>query len=199
MIVDAGGIARQARLRFGEISAQEESMARERARMQVQARRPKTSLVLFRYSPGELFAVPLASVSRLERLEVDTVRSVGGRRCMAYQGGALALLYLDHYLPVQPLPQAGRHMYVILPRAGGAEAGLVASEVLDILETELDIRHYPGPQRGVVGLCEVAGRLTLLLDLEGLLEAFRQDEPTGAEASNRQPDQADPQPPPAEA
>lgn len=199
MIVDAGGIARQARLRFGEISAQEESMARERARMQVKAARPKTSLVLFRYSPGELFAVPLASVSRLERLEVDTVRSVGGRRCMAYQGGALALLYLDRYLPVQPLPQIARHMYVILPRAGGGEAGLVASEVLDILETELDIRHYPGPQRGVVGLCEVAGRLTLLLDLEGLLEAFGQDEPTGAEISNRQPDQADPPPPPAEA
>jgi hypothetical protein len=60
--------------------------------------------------------------------------------------------------------------YLLIPRIAGRDAGIVASRIVDTLETDVK----PDPSRfaepGLLGSAIVQGRLTLFLDTERLLE-----------------------------
>jgi two-component system chemotaxis sensor kinase CheA len=173
MILDAAGIAEQQQLRFDEIGAEE-----RRRREEEEARREKDAgkrrpILLFDNAPGETFALPLERVSRLEKVAGGAVHRVGGQEFMDYQGEGLPLIRLDKVIPVSPLAGDQEELYVIVPKSDERpRAGILASRILDTMETAAGVRDPACPTRGLLGSSFVGGRMTLFLDVEELLALF---------------------------
>ncbi|MFP5213898.1 MAG: chemotaxis protein CheA [Acidobacteriota bacterium] len=175
MILDALGIADFARLRFSEISAEERRRQRESGRGSA----PKTtrrSVLIFNHGEGEYFAVPLASVARLEMIAPSALERIGGREFMSYRGGGLPLVRLDRLLPVSPLPERMDETYVVIPKTGGGRrAGIIASRILDAIDTDVVPEKDSGAAFGVLGSAVIDGHITIFLDLDEVLEGFESE------------------------
>jgi two-component system chemotaxis sensor kinase CheA len=171
MILDVGGIAQAAALRFGEI---EEEEAKRRSREEeVRDEGDLRSLVLFTNARDERFAFPIQSVSRLEHIRLSEVERVGDREFVDYRGESLQLLRLETLLPVRGFPADQREAYLIIP-AGIDHArlmGVVASAVVDALDAPLRLREPAADHPGLVGSAIIRDHLTLVLDMPELLRA----------------------------
>lgn len=65
--------------------SQEEALASEKENM------TKISLLLFRNTEEEQFAVPLSIVERIERIISKEIEDVGGKKVIQYRGGLASL------------------------------------------------------------------------------------------------------------
>jgi two-component system chemotaxis sensor kinase CheA len=126
-----------------------------------------TSRVLFVRVAGEIFALPCASVERLVRLEVKSLRTLEGKPVAVLGGTPLPVLTLASALGLSaPLlsPDARLALVVLLVR--GRRFGLGVDEVLELREVLLKplgrrLRHF----RHVSGATILPnGRLSLILN-----------------------------------
>ena len=172
MILDAAGIAEHQQLRFNEVGAEERRRREaEEARRETEAggRRP---VLLFNGELEESFALPLEQVSRLEKVTPEAIHRVGEQAFMDYQGEGLALIRLEQVLPVSPLNEGLEELYVIVPKSARQPAGILASRILDTMETAVPVPDHDRPTPALLGSSFLDGRMTLFLDLEGLLSLF---------------------------
>jgi two-component system chemotaxis sensor kinase CheA len=170
MILDTLGIAKHAHIRFDEVA--DEKSRRERAEPAVEAAvAQRRSLVLFANASDERFAVPLADLLRLERVEKSQVEWIGTKPFLKHRGRAIPLVYLENVLPVRGGSGDNDEFFVLIPRLAGLEAGIVATRIVDTLESdaEPDATQLSAP--GLLGSAIVDDRLTLFLDTARLLEA----------------------------
>ncbi|MFP4037672.1 MAG: chemotaxis protein CheW [Desulfobacteraceae bacterium] len=171
MILDAAGIASFCGLRFAEISAEEQRRRKaDAARDETRAQKHR-AVLLFKYARNEQFALPLESISRLEKIDKDSVQVVGNLEYMDYRGKGLPLMRLDRLIPVSPLPEDLQELYVIIPKTVHPKAGILASGILDAMEISTPVRPTENGGRGLSGSAFVEGKLTLFLDPESLLRA----------------------------
>ncbi|MCF8063282.1 MAG: hypothetical protein K9M82_12245, partial [Deltaproteobacteria bacterium] len=87
-------------------------------------------------------------------------------------GTGLPLIRLEQYLPVSPLARDLEEMYVIVPKSDKPQAGILASRILDTMETAVAVHDREHPLRGLLGSSFLEGRMTLFLDMPGLLSLF---------------------------
>ena len=167
MILDPGGIASLANLHFSDIQ-EEEKRRKEMERQEAALRASRTrSIILFKVSEEERFAVPQEHVKRLERIHPGAIERVGDREYWKYLGEPLPLLRLDRLMEVSPIPQGRNELYLIIPKAsaeGGAQAGIIISDILDALDVDVDLKPVDIQGPGLLGSAMVHDRLTIFLD-----------------------------------
>jgi two-component system chemotaxis sensor kinase CheA len=168
MILDALGVAKKAALRFTDLGGKETERSGDTRDIASEAR---TSLVVFANELDEHFAMPLHELLRLERVDPGLIERVGEREFLKHRGRAIPLIYLESVLPVRSCDRSGKDFFVLIPRVEGYEAGIVASRIVDTIESDArpDSSHLCA--RGLLGAAIVADRLTLFIDTRGLLEA----------------------------
>ncbi|MEB3246028.1 MAG: chemotaxis protein CheW [Vampirovibrionales bacterium] len=175
MILDAGGIVATTGISFEEINAQHQQEAlMQQARMAAQGDR--RSILLFNNAANEVFAFPLSSVMRLEKIDLRDIKRMGDGEFITYYGKGLPILRLENYLPVQPFEHAqsvqGQAIYdgyLILPNEGHGEVGILTSKILDATETTVMLDTSLNRHAGIEGTAIVNNALTLFVDPEGLL------------------------------
>jgi two-component system chemotaxis sensor kinase CheA len=166
LILDVVGISKFLSLRdVGGADKNQDDSARKLAKL-----KDSQSLLLFRGSEREQFAVPLSLVSRLEVIPRQSIEVVGGRRTVQYRGGSLPLVDLADVAQVQPLPDQDSY-FVIVFVAGGREVGLLVSQIVDITEASEEFDEATFKQVGILGSAILAGSTTLLVDLWGVVQA----------------------------
>ncbi len=170
MILDTIGIAKRAHIRFEQVAAElsrRSSAESPPTAPAVQSR----SLVVFSNSEDERFAVPLCDLLRIERVDKSAVEWVGEKPFMRHRGRAIRLVHLEDVLPVGGDSCASDEFFVLIPRLEGLEAGIVATRIVDTLESDAqpDATNLHAP--GLLGSAIVEDRLTLFLDTGPLLEA----------------------------
>ncbi len=169
MILDSTGIATQAKLSFTQKTLEEKAKQEKET---VEELVEKREIILFNNNPDEIFAVPLNSILRLEKFNLADIQNIGGREFITYQGKGLPLIRLESYLPVKPSMIEGEQAYLIIPRAGQLEAGIVASNIIDTLNASIHMQNTFGePQLGTEGSAIIDERLTIFIDPEGLMTA----------------------------
>jgi two-component system chemotaxis sensor kinase CheA len=148
LILDAAGIAAQAKLaadqgpdNTGDVDEQS-----ERAQLNTDAQ----ELLMFSTTPTDRFAIPMSLVSRIERVQIQNIKVVGGRRLLQYRGSSLPLVRLEDHIKTRPMAESDRY-YVIVFRAAGREVGLLVSEIDDIRQLSLDIDHTTFREKGIAG------------------------------------------------
>ncbi|MBI1317511.1 MAG: hypothetical protein GC168_00995 [Candidatus Hydrogenedens sp.] len=132
----------------------------------------RQAVVLFRNAARETFAVPQSALLRLERLELDTVQTLGSEEFVNYRGRSLPVVRLEQRLPVGAFPAHLQHGYLLVPKpaAGAApEGGVLVSEIVDAIEMkgECEPSRIAGP--GVLGSTVYEGEMVTLLDPAALV------------------------------
>src|SRR5262245_19832441 len=168
MILDALGIAKRAQIRFDEIADETRRTASVEPAAAVAERR---SLVVFSNAADERFAMPLRELLRLERVEKPMVEWVGTKRFLKHRRRTIPRVRLEDVLPVRGGSDEADEFFVLIPRLEGLEAGIVATRIVDTLESDAQ----PDPSQihaaGLAGSAIVEDRLTLFLDAARFLEA----------------------------
>lgn len=159
VILDVNGIAGMAGLR-GEAEDGERDEAGEASDGE------HDSMLVFRAgSNATPMAVPLSLVARLEDLAADSFEWSEGRPVVQYRGDLMPILGVDGPAELR----AERRQPVLVFGNGEHHVGLAVDEVLDIVETRIDIR-MSGDVEGRLGSAVIAGRVTEILDVGHYLE-----------------------------
>ena len=131
-------------------------------------------------SAGTVYAIPLAYVQEILRLEADELHSVGGRPAMRRRDDAMSVLNLSDVLL-----GAGRAVstaakpsaYVIVVRTGESDAdrpvAITVDELIDQQEIVVkSLSGYLGRARGIAGASILGdGQVALIVDVPSLMKA----------------------------
>lgn len=156
MILDVAGIAG----RFGKNRVETANSASQRTEADDQIQ--STSLLVFTADDGQLQAVPLSLVSRLEEFSKEHIERSGDRMLVQYRGQLLPLVNLADSRMRGPL----RDLQPVIVFSDGTNAlGLLVDQIRDIMEEPLVIRS--GTQRpGVLGTAIIDGKATDVVDTQ---------------------------------
>jgi two-component system chemotaxis sensor kinase CheA len=128
-----------------------------------------TNLILFRAGAGALKALPLSLISRIESVKNDQLSASDGQ---------LVMMHRNALMPVIDLCGSGNdrrsrdHWPVLVVGVGGEPMGLLVSEIVDIIESFLDI-EIAGTTPAVIGSTTIRGEAAEVLDLAHFMKAAR--------------------------
>jgi two-component system chemotaxis sensor kinase CheA len=167
VILDVAGLAARAALTSGAAEAlSKHDDAGESSEGE------RHALLLFQNAPGELCAVPIEQVSRVERVRAEQIEYLGGRRTMQYRGSSLPVVALHDAASVGELTPE-QQWVVIVFESMGQPLGLLAAEPLDMVETTLAVDSTTLRQRGIAGSAVLKNRTLLILDIFDLAGVAR--------------------------
>lgn len=163
LILDVSNLARMARLTSidGSDRAAEVAKAAEDA---MRAKKDRQSLLIFKSSETEHFAVPLNQVERIEKIKRSDVEDLGGKRVMKYRGGSLSLICVDDLAMVNPLADS-ENLLVIVFNIAKRAIGLLAIGPIDAIEINADIDDTTLSQPGIMGSIIIDQHTTMLVNV----------------------------------
>jgi two-component system, chemotaxis family, sensor kinase CheA len=177
LILDVLGIAQSSNV-VNEVRAR--ALA-EKEKESAAAETDKQTLLLFT-GPGDgHMAVPLDRVGRLEEFPIASVERAGGIEVVQYRGEILPRMFLSEMLeerrshsrlaaaPAQT--ETPDRLQGIVYSDDGKRVGLVIDRILDIVEESIQAKS-PASRFGVLYTAIIQGRVTELLDMPALLQAF---------------------------
>lgn len=170
MILDTNGIFHYSKLSFSDIEAEETRKENQKTSLEEDE---KQAILLFNYALDERIALPLSSILRLKKLNVEEVEHIGNRYFLTDNDKSIELLYLDHHMPVQPIPADLKDAFLIIPEAGEGKVGIVASRILDALEIHVALETSQFTHEAIIGSTIIHGHLTLFIDPGVLLEKMK--------------------------
>jgi len=173
MILDVAGIATIANLDFGEI----ESFMEEREAEDSLALRSSDSesLLLFRNEGFELFAINLSTVARIEKVKASEIENVGSGEYLNLGGKSIQLIRMHHYMPVAHPENSPEELYVLIPKLVSKPMGIIATQIVDTVETVVDLDQNTITGTGILGSTFINDSLVLLVDIYNLFEAVDPD------------------------
>ena len=164
LIVDVPGLARRAGV-LGGVAAPPPEAARPPADAV-----PNVRLLLVRDAADRPYAVPLASVTRLEEFAPERLQHAGGLPAVAYQGEILPLYALGALCGGPSGLRRTGPVRVVVLRVGGHAVGVEIAHIDDIVEVPLRLdRRNARP--GLCGSALLGGKVTDVLDLPALVSA----------------------------
>jgi two-component system chemotaxis sensor kinase CheA len=170
LILDVGNLAHMAGLTSVEGSNRAAEVAVEHDAAQ-KKRQDKHSILLFRSSEDEQFAIPINHVERIEKIKKTDVEEVGGKKVMKYRGGSLALFTIDQVAKVKPLTQK-ENLLAIVVNIANKEVGIMAVGPVDAKEISVEIDDETLKQEGILGSTIIGDHTTLLVDVYGLVHTL---------------------------
>jgi two-component system chemotaxis sensor kinase CheA len=170
LILDVSNLARMARLTSvdGSDRAAEVAKAAEDA---LRAKKDRQSLLIFKSSDTEHFAVPLNQVERIEKIKRSDVEELGGKRVMKYRGGSLSLICVDDLAMVNPLADQD-NLLVIVFNIAKRPVGLLAIGPVDAIEISADIDDTTLCQPGIMGSIIIDQQTTMLVNVFEMVQTL---------------------------
>ncbi len=165
MIIDPNGVA-HALGRAATAAARAENA--ELQSREAEADEDTVSLLVFRAGSQQPKAVPLSLVTRLEEIDCRKIEISDGRHLVQYRDQLMPLLRID---AETSLKKEGAQPILVFSDQGRS-MGLVADEIIDIVEERLDI-EVSSDRPGVLGYAVIKGATTEIIDVGHFLpQAF---------------------------
>jgi two-component system chemotaxis sensor kinase CheA len=162
LILDPAGIASSLGI--------EKSTEKKRDQVRDQSGAERRRLVMFRAGSGAPKVLPLSLVSRIEMVETSRIESSDGRLMVLLQGRLMPIV------PISSEIDMSQPSYPVLVVATENRAiGLMADEIVDILEEKLEIQ-LASANSELVGSAEIRGEAVELIDVSHFI---RMAEPPG--------------------
>ncbi len=167
MILDAGGTAVSANLRFGgRLDGSEQGGESSDRRIAAESE----SMLMVRNGTPETLAIPLNMVARVEKISAQAIERVGQEEYLKYADYSMRLLRLEEYMSIQAPGRDQSEYFVVVPKQVRHPMGILVSAIEDIVEVSatLDRDTVAGP--GVLGSITLDGRLLVCIDIHDLFE-----------------------------
>jgi len=127
------------------------------------------TLLLFRYGEKEQFALSLPLIRRIERIKTSAIEEVGEKEFITVSGISVRVIRPDQVLKVSP--GVGQdEMFLILPKYIRKPVGLLASALVDIEESAVDLNVDSYMEDGLLGTAVIRDHITLFPDICRLAE-----------------------------
>jgi len=166
LIIDAAGLADKAELASVSASARALELQAEAERRRLE---DVHSLLMFYNAPGDLCAVFLEHVERIERISRDRLETHGGKRTMQYRGASLPLVTLSDTARVDPISEE-QDLVVLVARVGEREVGLLGAMPVDVIESNAVIDVGTHRQPGVIASAVIGDDTVMLVDIHEMVE-----------------------------
>lgn len=124
-----------------------------------------TELLLFRAGSGEMKAVPLSLVTRLEEIDVTTIERSNGHDLVQYRGTLMPLVYMNE--ETKRKDDGAQPILVFSDERHSM--GLVVDQIVDIVEERLEI-EIASETAGMIGSAVVQGKATEIIDIGHYIE-----------------------------
>jgi two-component system chemotaxis sensor kinase CheA len=175
MIIDPNGVA-QALGRAATAAAHAENS--ELQSREEESDEDTVSLLVFRAGSQQPKAVPLSLVTRLEEIDCRKIEISDGRHLVQYRDQLMPLLRID---AESSLKKEGAQPILVFSDQGRS-MGLVADEIIDIVEERLDI-EVSSDRPGVLGYAVIKGATTEIIDVghflpQAFADWFRRRDPS---------------------
>jgi len=157
MIIDPNGVA-QALGRAATAAARAENS--ELQSREEESDEDTVSLLVFRAGSQQPKAVPLSLVTRLEEIDCRKIEISDGRHLVQYRDQLMPLLRID---AETSLKKEGAQPILVFSDQGRS-MGLVADEIIDIVEERLHI-EVAGSGEGILGSAVIKGQATEVIDV----------------------------------
>ena len=131
----------------------------------------ETQFILIFEVGKDNFAVPLALISRLDKVKSDKIATIGGKEVLLYKEKVIPVLRLENYLPIS-YPEYGDEVSVLFFTEREKTVAIVCSRIVDTLETTLDVDTTVYQQPGIIGHRIINDRTVLFLDIFKIIEMF---------------------------
>lgn len=127
------------------------------------------SLLTFKNSKDEYFAVSLDNVERIEKIKSSEIEKPGQKKVIKYKGGVLPVFELSDIF------KAKNYEYedfteVVVFKVKDKNFGITAKPPIDIQEIVLDIDDKTLASKGIKGSLTINKKTSLLIDIEELKE-----------------------------
>ncbi|MFI4876801.1 MAG: response regulator, partial [Blastopirellula sp. JB062] len=169
LILDVSGIGAEAKLDLTEQS----DLEAQRERDDFEACEESQSLLMFTNHPQEQFAIPMGVVLRVERIRADQIDTVGGLEVLQYRGASLPVLRLENNINARPAPEDLTNLFVAIFDINGQEIGLIAPQLKDIQNVNMQIDATTFRETGVSGSFVFNEQAIRLLDIFAIVERNR--------------------------
>jgi two-component system chemotaxis sensor kinase CheA len=175
MIIDPNGVA-QALGRAAAAAARAENA--ELQSREEENDEDTVSLLVFRAGSQQPKAVPLSLVTRLEEIDCRKIEISDGRHLVQYRDQLMPLLRID---AETSLKKEGAQPILVFSDQGRS-MGLVADEIIDIVEERLDI-EVSSDRPGLLGYAVIKGATTEIIDVghflpQAFADWFRRRDPS---------------------
>ncbi len=167
LILDVLGTAQRSNV----VSELHERSASDGKDKDAAASRDLETLLLFAVGEHGRFAIPLSLVARLEEVPIGSVERAGEDEVVQYRGHILPLFRLSKLLPETGTAQERDPMQVVVYSQGDRSVGLVVDRILDIVDEHVVLERR-SCRAGVRGSAVIQGRVTDLLDVQGIIRAI---------------------------
>jgi two-component system chemotaxis sensor kinase CheA len=137
----------------------EKSTDKKREQARDQGALERRRLVMFKAGSGAPKVLPLSLVSRIEMVETNRIESSDGRLVVLLQGRLMPIVPISHEIDMS------KPSYPVLVVATEKRSiGLMADEIVDILEEKLEIQ-LASSNSELVGSAEIRGETVELIDV----------------------------------
>ncbi len=161
LILDVQGVARHAGVNFD--GAKEAIQDRSTLRTTDTQR-----VLLFKSGPTEQLAAPLFIIKRIETIKTENIEHIGGREYITIEGQSTLILRPDRYLAVTPTEDK-KEMFLIIPRVARHPFGVLVSQLLDTIETTVELNTESYAEEGLLGTAIIKDKMTLFLDIDSII------------------------------
>jgi two-component system chemotaxis sensor kinase CheA len=140
----------------------------------------RRTMLLFSLGDRRL-ALMLEMVARLEEFDASAVEHAGDQRVVQYRDEILPLVYLADQLGFPSDRDPDASLRVVVYTEGDRSVGLVVDGIHDIVEQAVELSTHTA-MPGTLGSAVIQGRVTDVLDVEGVLRTALADLFAGAAA-----------------
>jgi two-component system, chemotaxis family, sensor kinase CheA len=120
----------------------------------------KTALLIFRAGGETPMAVPLATLTRLEEIDVTKIEMANGQPLVQYRGSLMRLVSCNATTKIR---EQGNQPVLVFARRS-KPVGIIVDEIVDIVEDVLEI-NLVSPNPGILGSAVLRGRATDIIDI----------------------------------
>lgn len=128
------------------------------------------SLLIFDNATEEQFAITVPMIQRVDEINMEDIQHVGVKEYIEYRDKEMRILRIADYLPVQEPKNIGPKANIIIPKGTRVPVGLLINQVIDTQTQTFAMREGGIRSRGILGSTLIDKKITLILDLYGILE-----------------------------
>ncbi len=164
LILDVVGLSHVAGLKTEDIER-----AFEEKKIKTSAE--ETQFILIFDIGEDSFALPLALISRLDKVKAEDLKIVGGKEVVLYKNKVIPVIRLENYLPIQGTPIQDEYNLLFFSERDKTCA-ILCSRIVDTLETTLDVETDLYQQPGILGHRIINDKTVLFLDIYKIIEMY---------------------------
>ncbi|MCS7199026.1 MAG: chemotaxis protein CheW [Caldimicrobium sp.] len=164
LILDVVGLSR-----FVGLRAEEVERAFEEKKLKTIAE--ETQFILLFDIEDSTFALPLALISRLDKVKAKEIQIIGGKEVFLYKNKVIPIIRLENYLPIQAVSPQDEYSVLFFSEREKTCA-ILCSRIVDTIETSLQVETDLYVQPGILGHRIINNRTVLFLDIYKIIEMY---------------------------